>query len=77
MKHVRVIHLSLSAVSPRGNTEVSAASHTVDYGDSVTINCTARGGPGTVYVWLRNGTERLCFNCSSVAAGTTTDVQSN
>ena len=77
MKYVRVTSLSPLAVSPRGNVEVSAANHTVDHGDSVTINCTAGGGPGTMYVWLRNGTERLCFNCSSVANGTTTDVQSN
>lgn len=64
-------------VSPRGNVEVSVANYTAGHGDSVVVNCTARGGPGTLFAWVRNGTERLCFNCSSVAAGTNTDVQSN
>ena len=62
-------------MSPKGNVAVSDANRTVTTGQNVVINCTAEGGPGNVFQWFRNGTERLCFNCSSLPNGTVTDVE--
>ena len=66
-----------TSVSPSGNVEVSTANNTADHGGSVSINCTAGGGPDSMFAWLRNGTNSFCFDCSSVPADTTTDVESN
>ena len=36
---------------------MSPMNETFNRGDNVTFTCSARGGPGNIFQWLRNGTE--------------------
>ena len=47
----------LFPVSPESSVEVFPLNQTFNRGDNVTFNCSARGGPGNMFQWLRNGTE--------------------
>ena len=49
----------LSPVSPEGSVVVSPINETFNQGDNVTFTCSACGGPGKTFQWLRNGTELI------------------
>ena len=62
------------SVSPRENTVAIPRNQTVNHGDTAKLNCTAEGGPDTVFKWFYNGTQSQCLDCSVIQANTTTDI---
>ena len=48
------MNASFSTVSPEGSVEVSPKNKVFAYGDNVTLNCGARGGPGNLFSWYYN-----------------------
>ena len=43
-------------------------------GDNVTFTCKTDAGPGSVYVWLRNGSELVCLDCEGDSFNGTINV---
>ena len=52
-------------VSPRGSVEVDPPNNiTLNAGESINFTCSAMGGPNNMFMWLKNGTNIVCSNCS-------------
>ena len=37
---------------------------TVNHGESANFSCSAMGGPNNMFIWLKNGSDVICSNCS-------------
>ncbi len=52
----------MHTVSPGESVAVLPKDEVFDYGDNVTLNCTARGGPNNAFLWLFNDSVAIAGN---------------